>query len=411
MKKNKKILIVSECFLPEEFKINDVALSWVKEGYSVDVLTLTPTYPQGKVFPGYKNKFFYKEKLHGMNVYRVRGVTGYRENFVKKVLRFLNFMCLGSFAAVLIGRKYDYIFGFNAGALTSMLPAVVTSKIYKKPLMFWVQDVWPDSLFAYGVHRNRFTSYFLDKFVAFMHRSLSSIAVSGRGFEKKLRPYVKKDIKFHYLPNWADDLDMSARAAALGSMNLTQFTFAGNIGKQQNLENIIQAFSSMPKKYQEQSQLNIIGDGGNLDYLRLSGKDNSQVLFHGRKKRENMAQFYKASDFLIISLVDDPIFSVTVPAKTQTYIAAKKPILAIINGDTADLVKQYKLGLCAHPSDIDGIAKLFQECIDMEANCREDYIKNNERLLNTIFKKEKIIDDLLTVLEGKDGDMISQKLG
>lgn len=318
-------------------------------------------------------------------------------------------MILGSIVSVFIGRKYDYVFGFNTGALTSMMPAVLINKIYKKPLIFWVQDIWPDSLYAFGFTKNKVTSYLLDGFVRFMHKGISSIAISGVGFEEKLRPYVKKDVDFSYLPNWADDLDMSVRPTNLGSTNLTQFTFAGNVGKQQNLENIIQAFSLLPEKYQEQSQLNIIGDGGNLNNLRLVAKNNSQVLFYGRIKRDNMAQFYKASDFLIISLVDEPIFSVTVPAKTQTYIAAKKPILAIISGDTSDLVRKFNLGLCAHPSDIKGITKLFKECIDMGDDFRENYIKNNNELLNTIFKKEKIIDDLLALLTEKDEDIISKK--
>ena len=398
MKKNKKILIVSECFLPEEFKINDVALSWVKQGYSVDVLTLTPTYPLGQVFLGYKNKFLYKEKLQGINIYRVRAVSGYRENFVKKVLRFLNFMCLGSLAAVLIGRKYDYIFGFNTGALTSMLPAVIASKMYRKPLMFWVQDVWPESLYAFGFGKNKVSTYLLDWFVRFMHKNISSIAISGKGFEEKLRPYVRHNLKFHYLPNWADSLDMSVLPAIFSQEPLVHFTFAGNIGKQQNLENIINAFCLMPAKYQQQSQFNIIGDGPKLDELKVLSKYNPRVVFHGKQKRENMSGFYKASDFLIVSLVDEPIFSVTVPSKTQTYISAKKPILAIINGDTADLVKDYNLGPYAHPSDVLGISNLFQECINMDDEQKHKFVSENDYLLDVVFNREKIIDELLESL-------------
>ena len=150
MTKNKKILIVTECFYPEEFKINDVALSWKDKGYDVDVLTLTPTYPLGKVFPGYKNGFFRKDEYQGVNIFRLRAVTGYRDSAIKKIFKYINFMIFGSIAAIFIGRKYDYVFGFNMSALTGMLPAVLIRKLYKKPTMFWVQDVWPDSVYAYG---------------------------------------------------------------------------------------------------------------------------------------------------------------------------------------------------------------------------------------------------------------------
>jgi glycosyltransferase involved in cell wall biosynthesis len=246
--------------------------------------------------------------------------------------------------------------------------------------------------------KNKVSTFLLDGFVRFMHKGISSIAISGKGFEEKLRPYVRQNMRFHYLPNWADSLDMSVQPVILSQKPLVHFTFAGNIGKQQNLENIISAFCLMPTKYQEQSQLNIIGDGPKCDELQSFSKDNSRVVFHGKQKREDMSCFYKASDFLIVSLVDEPIFSVTVPSKTQTYISAKKPILAIINGDTADLVKDYNLGSYAHPSDVLEISNLFQECINMDDEQRHKFVSQNDYLLDVIFNREKIIDGLLECL-------------
>ena len=401
--KNKKILIVTECFYPEEFKINDVALSWKDKGYDVDVLTLAPTYPLGKVFLGYKNGFFRKDEYEGVNIFRVHAVTGYRDSVVKKILKYINFMIFGSIAAIFIGRKYDYVFGFNMSALTGMLPAVVIRKMYKKPTMFWVQDVWPDSVYAYGFKQTKMLSTVLDIFVRFMYRNIDAIAVSGKGFESKLAPYIEKGLIFHYLPNWADDLDNNLTSKNLGkSKEATHFTFAGNIGKVQNLENIISAFLLLSNEYQEKSQLNIIGDGSHLDNLKLLSNNNLNIVFHGKKPRSDMASYYKASDFLIISLIDEPIFSVTVPAKTQTYIAAKKPILAIINGDTASIIQDNNLGLCADPSKIDAIATMFQRCMDMGQVERQSFTKENDRLLATIFNKDKTIDRLLEIVISKD---------
>ena len=395
----KKILIVAECFYPEEFKINDVAFSWVSKGYSVDILTLSPTYPVGKVFPGYKNKFpFSKQYFRGLKIYRIFAVTGYRENFFKKLLRFVNFMFIGTIAAIFIGRKYDYIFGFNTGALTSMMPAVVASKIYKTPLMFWVQDVWPDSLYAFGLKKNRIISGILNVYVSFMHKNLSAIAISGKGFKEALKPYVNNNLKFNYLPNWADDLDMSLSPAILSKDSLIHFTFAGNIGKQQNLEAIITAFISMPDKYVSKAQLNIIGDGPKASDLKILSSGNKNVVFHGKQIREKMSSFYKASDFLIVSLVDKPIFSITVPAKTQTYIAAKRPILAIINGDTSDIINDNSLGLSANPSEVHEISSLFKRCIKMDNAEKAKFICNNDNLLLNSFNKDRIIDQLLSIL-------------
>lgn len=400
MTKNKKILIVSECFYPEEFKINDVALSWKKKGYDVDVLTLAPTYPLGKVFPGYKNSFFRKDKYQGVNIFRLRAVTGYRDSKVKKIFKYINFMIFGSIVAIFIGRRYDHIFGFNLGPLTDMLPVVLIRKLFKKPTMFWVQDVWPDSVYAYGFKKTKMLSLFLDTFVKFMHHNITAVAISSKGFESKLEPYIKKGLKFNYAPNWADDLDMDISPIALSKNQKIHFTFAGNIGKVQNLENIINAFSLLPDGYQKKAQLNIIGDGSNLIFLKKLSNNNSNIIFHGKQIREDMAKFYKASDFLIVSLIDKPIFSVTVPAKTQTYIAAKKPILAIINGDVADIVQDNNLGVCVNPSDVELIEKAFEKCIDMPDNEKSKFISNNTELLEMTFNKDIIINNLISQLVG-----------
>lgn len=399
MIKNKKILIITECFYPEEFRINDLTESWSEKGLDIDVLTLVPTYPVGKVFSGYKNSLFKKEKYKKINIYRVYAVTGYRDSTLKKNLKYINFMTLGSVIGILIGRKYDFIFGYNMSALTNMLPVVLIKKLYKKKTTLWVQDIWPDSLYAYGFKKTKFFSSLLDIFIKFIYRNIDTIIISSMGFKSKLNPYVPKDQIFHYLPNWADELNYNSKLKDLGkSKETTHFTFAGNIGKLQNLENIIKAFNLLPNDYQKKSQLNIIGDGSNLDNLKLIAKNNSNIIFHGRKQSSEMAGYYKSSDFLIISLIDKPIFTTLVPSKTQTYIAAKKPILAIINGDTADIVKNNNLGLCINPSSINDISDAFCKCIDMDKNERKKFITKNDFLLDTIFNKKRIIDSLLNIV-------------
>ena len=399
---NKKILIVTEVFYPEEFKINDVAMSWKNRGYDVDVLTLEPTYPLGKVFPGYKNSFLTKNECFGINILRIRAVTGYRDSTFKKILKYLNFMFFGTIIGVFIGNKYDYIFGFNAGALTSMLPVVAIKKIFKKPVMVWVQDVWPDNVYAYGFKKTKIISSILNAFVKFFYHNVTSIAISSKGFESKLRPYVKKGMNFSYAPNWPDDLDMNVVPAVLSTTKKTHFTFAGNIGKVQNLENIIKAFSLLPEGFRQKAQLNIVGDGSNLIHLKKIATGSENVVFHGKIARKNMAKFFRASDFLIISLIDEPIFSATVPAKTQTYIAAKKPIMAIINGDVADIVSDNNLGISVSPSDQILIKNAFEFCIDMPKSMSEQFLTNNQKLLKSTFKKEHIINQLtIQLMESK----------
>ena len=266
--------------------------------------------------------------------------------------------------------------------------------------MFWVQDVWPDSVYAYGFKKTKMLSTLLDVFVKFMYSNITAIAISSKGFESKLKPYIKKGLKFNYAPNWADDLDMDMDPITLSKNQKIHFTFAGNIGKVQNLENIINAFCFLSDEYQRKSQLNIVGDGSNLINLKKLSNNNANIIFHGKQKREDMAKFYKASDFLIVSLIDKPIFSVTVPAKTQTYIAAKRPILAIINGDVADIVNDNSLGVSVDPSNVSLIKETFEKCIDMPENEKSKFIINNENLLKTTFNKDSVINNLTSQLVG-----------
>lgn len=392
--KTKKILIVTECFYPEEFKINDVALEWKKKGYDVDVLTMVPTYPESKTFSGFKNKWYQKNVWNGITIYRVKAVTGYKSSLFKKLLKYFSFMITGSIAALFIGKKYDHVFGFNMSALTGMIPAVMIRKFYKKPVTLWTQDLWPDSVYAYGFKKTKFLSFCLDKFVKFVYHNIDSIAISGKGFESKLKQYSNDNLKFHYLPNWADDLDMSLPAKQLGDKNKTHFTFAGNVGKVQNLENIIKSYLSLNSTYQSMSQLNIIGDGSALEELKEIAKKNNNIVFHGRKARTDMAMYYKSSDFLIVSLIDKPIFSVTVPAKTQTYIAAQKPLLGIINGDASEIIKDYNLGYVAHPNNLNEIQEIFIKAINTTDTETSEFTVNSKKLTNTIFNKKNIIDSL-----------------
>ena len=397
----KKILIVTECFYPEEFKINDVFNSWIEDGNYVDVLTMTPTYPFGRIFKQYKNKFPYStDYINDSSIFRAYAITGYKESFIKKLLRFLSFMIIGSYISLKIGRKYDYVFGFNTGALTSMLPAVIIHKIYKKKLVFWVQDIWPDSLFAYGLPKSRFNNYVLSKFVKFVYKDIHSLAISSNGFKNKLKPYVRANVSFNYIPNWADNLDCDTRSFSFSEDQLVHFTFAGNVGKLQNLRNIIKSFFLLPPEIMAKCQLNIIGDGDELNNLKdiVSNHSCAQIKFHGRIKSTNIAKFLYASDFLIVSLVDEPAFSFTVPSKTQTYIAAKKPIFGIIKGETADIINKNNIGFCADPNNLYEIRDIFIKFYNLSDNEKSKLIENNENLMNNYFSKEKNIKQLLQLL-------------
>ncbi|MCF6330722.1 MAG: glycosyltransferase family 4 protein [Sulfurimonas sp.] len=397
---NKRILIVTEYFYPEEFKINEIAVAWKKKGYEVDVLTQNPTYPFGNTFDGYKNSWYSKEIYNGINIYRVKAVTGYKGSLFKKLLKYFTFMILGSIVSLKIGKKYDYVFGFDVGALTGMVPAVLLKKFYNKKVTLWIQDVWPDSVYAYGFKKRKILKFILDGFVKFVYRNSSNFAVSGKGFIKRVKPYVKDEKEIKYLPNWADELNKDLEAFVFTKDEKIHFTFAGNVGKVQNLDNIIKAFGGLSNEYVKKAQLNIIGDGSHLQSLKslvdINGFKN--IIFWGRKPREEMYKYFSASDFLIVSLVDKPIFSLTVPAKIQTYIAANKPIMAVINGDATDIIRDNNLGYSCEPNNILEIKHTFARCINTDEENKKEFTKNCENLTTATFNKDNIINSLLRLM-------------
>ena len=397
----KKVLIVSEVFYPEEFKINELAIDWKNKGYDVDILTMVPSYPSSKIFHGYENRWYQKELWNGMNIYRVKAVTGYKNSLFKKLLKYFAFMIMGSFVSLKIGKKYDYIFGFQVGPLTAMVPAIILKQFYKKPVTLWIQDIWPDSVYAYGFKKTKILEFFLNSFVKYVYKNTSSFGISAKGFEKKIISFLSENKEIFYAPNWADYLDKDLEKIRFSNDDKIHFTFAGNIGSVQNLENIIESFGKIDDKYFEKAQLNIIGDGSHLEKLQNIVKENSfkNIIFWGRKPREEIYKYLSASDFLIVSLIDKEIFSLTVPAKTQTYIATGKPIIAILRGESADIVEENNLGLVVSPSDISQIRTVFELAICKDEEERKIYIKNSELLTNTVFNKEVVVNNLLELLK------------
>jgi len=398
---SKKILIVTEYFYPEEFKINEVAQEWKNKGYEVDVLTQNPTYPKGQIFENYKNKWFSKETYEGMTVYKVKAITGYKTSLFKKLLKYFSFMILGSIVSLKIGKRYDYVFGFDVGALTGMVPAVILKQFYKKPVTLWIQDIWPDSVYAYGFKKTKVLEFFLNGFVKYVYRHSSNFAISAKGFKKKILPYLDEDKEIFYAPNWADYLNKDLVKFSFSGDAKIHFTFAGNIGTVQNLDNVIDAFGRLDSEYLNKAQLNIIGDGSHLEKLKSTVSKNNfkNIIFWGRKPREEIFKYLEASDFLIVSLINKEIFSLTVPAKTQTYIATAKPIIAIINGEAAEIIRENDLGLVCKPNDIKEIKSTFTTAIKSSNEEKNKYIKNSELLTNTVFNKEIIIDNLLDLLK------------
>ena len=401
----KKILIITEVFNPEDFLINDLAFSWKKQGFLVSVLTRNPSYPNGQVYPGYKNHLFHHEVINEIPVFRVQFIPGYKTYKLLKILNYFWNMFLGFVWAIRNGRKFDAIYIYHTGPLTFPAIGILIKKLYKKQTIIWTQDIWPDTVYAYGLAKDWFSRMFLEYFVKWIYNNCDSVTVSCPGYVSIISKYCKnQNIKF--IPQWSltkkktELLETNQNVSFPGKFN---FVFAGNIGKVQNLENVILGFNDFINRSQNKEVwLNFIGDGSDLDNLKekVSSHKIANVKFWGRMKSSEIPYFLDKADILIIALMNKPIFNLTIPAKFQSYLNAEKPIFGVISGEVANLINTYNLGWVAKPEDILGIANSFREISECTDNNLHEKIKNMNALLENNFNREKNIQSFTEIVFG-----------
>jgi len=389
----KKLLLVTEYFWPEEFVIGDFAADAVLNGIDVTVLTLQPSYPRGRIARGYRNRLFSREIWKGVKILRLKTILGYRESLFYKLLNYFWFAIIGSIAVFCIKKRYDRVLVYQVGPLTMAIPGIVYGKIRGVPVSVWTQDVWPDSVYAYGFKRTSLLSHCLDAFVHWVYASMGTIFISCKGFEQILSTYTKKPM--HYAPNWP--LSVYEEEIAQNIIRTSPvFLFAGNVGKVQNLENVIRGYSIAQVRKGFNGLLRIVGDGSALNELKqLSHECGATVEFAGRKPASEMGDEYRNASFLILSLADRPVFRLTVPSKFQMYISVGKPILCAAEGEVRDLVRDLGLGIDADADSPESIAEAFYK-LSIATKHEIDLWGGNATLAFTeSFNRKQIVNKIL----------------
>ena len=382
----KEILIIGENFYPEDFGINDLALKFQNNGYKVKVLTQNPSYPFDKIYDGYQNTLFSKSNFKGIEIYRVKTFLGRKKNFFLKTFSYIFFAIICCFYIFKVKGKTQNILVYQVGPLTQIIPALFSKLFQKTNIYIWVLDLWPHTVFAYGFKKRILSKLILDYFCKLSYRNCKKIFVSNTGFINEILKYNISKKNLIFCPQWIPESIKFSEGiidVTLYEKDKLNFVFAGNIGMVQNLEIIIKAFSCFPK-----INLNIIGDGSNLDNLKvLKNRLNANnVFFLGRKPVSKIGKWLKAADILIISLIDKDTFNLTVPAKFQAYLGAEKPIFGIINGETSKLINDFKLGYTAvadNITDIKDKIKLFQ--LRFEESSLNTFTVNNKKIINKYY--------------------------
>lgn len=345
-----KILVVTQYFWPEQFRINDLCNALVERGHEVTVYTGLPNYPEGKFFKGYSLKGPYVENYGKIKVIRTPLIPRGNKKSIQLIANYLSFFIISTLLApFLLREKYDKIFIYQLSPVFSAIPAIFIKKLKSIPIIMWVTDLWPESLSATGVVKNKKALSFVQKIVNWIYRNSDIIYISSEGFKNKIKANGIDEKKIKFWPQWAEALfDRKVSEEELSTLDLPNgfiIMFAGNIGTSQDFETIIEAAKIL--KDEKDVHFVILGDGLMKNWAENKTKEyniNSNFHFLGRKPVDQMPLYYKKADVMLVSLTDTELFSITIPSKIQSYLAAGKPVLASLNGEGANVINKWNAG-------------------------------------------------------------------
>ena len=346
------ILIVTQYFWPEEFRINDLSLGLVEKGHRVTVYTGIPNYPTGVFFAGYGILKKQNENYHGVQILRVPLVPRGNGRGLRLAINYLSFAVFSSLMAA--GRcreEYDLIFVYEPSPITVGLPAIVLKKIKKAPIMFWVQDLWPESVAAAGRVRSKRVLKIIEHLVSFIYNRCDRILVTSFAYFPPIKSAVKNPNRIFYFPQTSEELyrpvtvKLEAPERARMPAGFTVM-FAGNIGAAQDFNTILSAAEIL--KNQEDIKWIIIGDGRMRPWVEDQVRQRAlrkTIYLLGRYPMEAMPRFFSLADLLLVTLKREPIFALTIPAKVQSYLACGKPIVGALDGEGARIIEESGAGI------------------------------------------------------------------
>ena len=365
-------------------------------GHKVTVLTSLPNYPKGALFKDFKLQPKKYSDFNGVEVFRVPTILR-GNNKVKLVLNYLSFALSASTIGVYKLRKYnfDIIFVFEPSPITVGLPAIMFKKIKKVPIIFWVLDLWPDTLQAIGVVKSELIIKLIGSLVSFIYNQCDLILGQSKSFLPHIKKYTKHD-SIAYFPSWAE-LEFSKINDENFYKKKSKFNivFTGNIGEAQDFPAILDAIELL--KVNPNVHWIFVGDGRLLPWVEseiLTRELSSYVTIEGQHPIEKMQDFFAQADALLLSLKDEPIFSMTIPGKLQAYLSSGKPILAMLNGEGAKIIEESGCGLTSRAGDSAALVRSVSALIKMNAKDRKEMGLKGLKFSKDQFNRDSLIDKL-----------------
>ena len=398
-----RVLIWTQYFWPENFHINEVALSLLAQGVEVTVLTGKPNYPEGKIFVGYKAIGIQKDKYYGFDVIRIPLWQRGKNSGLGLLINYLSFILSGYLFApyALRGKKFDVVFVYAPSPLLQALPAIYVAWLKRAPLVLWVQDIWPDALVATGFIKNRWILYMVGLVVRYVYHFSDTILIQSEGFRASVERWTKKTNHIYFHPNAAEYNPVqdptTSTCTTLASDIASHFSvvFAGNIGTAQSCETIIECAKLLQSN--KNIKFYLIGNGSMVDAItkNIVASKLDNVVMTGRVPTEDMASIYASASVLLLTLRDAPSLSATIPSKLQSYLAAGKPIIASCNGESANIVNQARAGLICPAGDANALAIGILKLYEMQPEERASFGKNARKYFECHYELNNCVANLI----------------
>ncbi len=399
-----RVLIVSQYFWPENFRINDLTEELTRRGHDVTVLTGEPNYPEGRILPAYRAAPSAFARFGDTPILRVP-VVARGNSSVRLVLNYMSFAISGSLLGAwkLRGQRFDAVFVFQTSPITAALPAILQRKLKRAPLLMWVLDLWPDTLSAIGVVKSPRLLGLVGQLVRFVYDRCDRVLVQSRAFEPRVEAHIGERGKVRYFPGWAEAIFDRQGKPASPAPELDAYAgdfkvlFAGNIGEAQDFPAILDAAETLKNK--KGLRWIVVGDGRAAPRVREEitrrGLGDKVVLL-GRFPIERMPSFFAGADALLVTLRREPIWSMTIPGKVQSYLAAGKPLLAMLDGEGARVIEESGAGLTAPAGDGAALAANVERLMSKSSGDRHRMGAAGAAYGKREFDRERLVDALET---------------
>lgn len=397
-----RIAVVTQYYAPEDARIpTTVARELSRRGHEVCVVTAFPSYPLGRIYDGYRQRFGHTEWDGAVRVRRVRSILAHSPNPVTRMMNYLSFALSSAFARK-EARSADVVYVY-ATQMTAAFGPVFWRILGGAPYLLHVQDLWPESVTQSSLVRQgllaRVMAAVMTPFLRFAYRRAAGIVAIAPTMKEVLLQRGANEMKTIVVLNWADETSLPTSSIPAARTHQTHIVYAGNIGPMQELEVAVAAAAKVADL--EGFKLTIVGSGLAEESLheavKASGANNVRI--EGRIPKELMGELYLQSDFQLITLKDLPIFRGTVPSKFSASLEAGIPVITNVAGDVASMVSAQRLGLSCAPGSVDALATAFRAAHNMSTQERKRTRERCRRFYLDSMSKDRGMDLIESALQ------------